>query len=41
MKDAETRAIGVTTSVEVFNEIMDTYVPTYESVPLQTDLSDA
>jgi hypothetical protein len=36
MKDAETRAIGVTTGIEVFNEIMDTYVPNYESVTPQT-----
>ena len=33
MKDAELRAIGVTTSVEVFNEIMDTFLPMYESEP--------
>ena len=30
MKEAETRAIGVTTSVEVFNQIIDTYAPLYE-----------
>ena len=33
MKDAELRAIGVTTSVEVFNEIMDLYLPMYETNP--------
>ena len=30
MKGAEVQAIGVTTSVEVFNEIMDTFCPEYE-----------
>ena len=38
MKGAELRAIGVTTSVEVFNEIMDTFCPDYEKNP--TSLSD-
>lgn len=33
MKDAELRAIGVTTSVEVFNEIMDRFLPMYEGNP--------
>ena len=33
MKDAEVRAIGVTTSIEVFNDIIDTFAPNYESVP--------
>eukprot|EP01052_Picozoa_sp_SAG31_P000523 SAG31_NODE_15_length_37942_cov_32.078297_28_plen_645_part_00 len=31
MKNAETRAFGVTTGVEVFNEIMDTYCPQFEA----------
>jgi hypothetical protein len=33
MKDAELRAIGVTTSVEVFNEVVDLYLPMYENDP--------
>jgi hypothetical protein len=33
MKNAEIRAFGVTTGVEVFNEIIDTYCPSYESIP--------
>eukprot|EP01043_Picozoa_sp_COSAG02_P014829 COSAG02_NODE_618_length_19461_cov_39.117447_6_plen_1075_part_00 len=33
MKGAEVQAIGVTTSVEVFNEIMDTFCPRYEDDP--------
>lgn len=33
MKGAEVQAIGVTTSVEVFNEIMDKFCPLYESDP--------
>lgn len=33
MKGAEVQAIGVTTSVEVFNEIMDTFCPLYEDDP--------
>jgi hypothetical protein len=33
MKGAEIQAIGVTTSVEVFNEIMDTFCPKYEEDP--------
>jgi Ca2+-binding EF-hand superfamily protein len=33
MKGAEVQAIGVTTSVEVFNEIMDTFCPMYEDEP--------
>ena len=39
MKGAEVQAIGVTTSVEVFNEIMDTFCPTYEDDP--ASLSDS
>jgi len=38
MKGAEVQAIGVTTSVEVFNEIMDTFCPVYEENP--SSLSD-
>ena len=38
MKGAEVQAIGVTTSVEVFNEIMDTFCPEYENDP--SSLSD-
>ena len=33
MKGAEVQAIGVTTSVEVFNEIMDRFCPMYEEDP--------
>lgn len=33
MKNAEIRAFGVTTSVEVFNDIMDEYCPRYEKEP--------
>ena len=33
MKDAELRAIGVTTSVEVFNDIVDRFLPMYEGDP--------
>ena len=33
MKNAEFRAFGVTTSVEVFNEIIDTFIPEYETNP--------
>ena len=33
MKKAERRAIGVTTSIEVFNDVMDTYCPNYEQSP--------
>jgi hypothetical protein len=33
MKGAELRAIGVTTAVEVFNEVMDTFFPGYEVNP--------
>ena len=33
MKNAEIRAFGVTTSVEVFNDILDTYCPRYEKEP--------
>jgi hypothetical protein len=33
MKNAEFRAFGVTTSVEVFNEIIDTFIPSYEDDP--------
>lgn len=33
MKRSEARAFGVTTAVEVFNEIMDTYCPSYEANP--------
>ena len=33
MKNAEIRAFGVTTGVEVFNEILDVYCPSYESNP--------
>ena len=33
MKNAEFRAFGVTTCVEVFNEIIDTFIPEYESDP--------
>jgi hypothetical protein len=33
MKNAEIQAIGVTTAVEVFNEIMDTFCPLYEEDP--------
>ena len=29
----EIRAIGVTTGVEVFNDIMDTFCPAYEADP--------
>merc|ERR1712100_469702 len=33
MKDAELRAIGVTTAIEVFNAVLDTFLPRYESDP--------
>ena len=33
MKNAEFRAFGVTTCVEVFNEIIDTFIPEYEADP--------
>ena len=33
MKNAEIRAFGVTTSVEVFNDILDEYCPLYEKQP--------
>ena len=33
MKAAELRAIGVTTTIEVFNEIIDTYFPGYVTNP--------
>lgn len=33
MKGAEVQAIGVTTSVEVFNEVMDTFCPMFEDDP--------
>ena len=33
MRNAEIRAFGVTTSVEVFNEILDEYCPEYEKNP--------
>jgi len=33
MKNAEIRAFGVTTSVEVFNDIIDTYCPQFEQEP--------
>ena len=38
MRSAERRAIGVITAPEVFNEIMDTFCPQYESDP--TSLSE-
>ena len=38
MKNAEIRAFGVTTGVEVFNEIIDVYCPNYEGDP--TSMSD-
>ena len=33
MRRVEIRAIGVTTAVEVFNDIFDTFCPMYESDP--------
>jgi hypothetical protein len=33
MRNAEIRAFGVTTGVEVFNEIIDTYCPNFEGDP--------
>ena len=39
MKGAELRAIGVTTTVEVFNEIIDTFFPGYVAAPCALCLS--
>ena len=41
MKNAEIRAFGVTTSVEVFNEILDTYCPLYEADPSTLSVSQS